>query len=382
MLTQWLTRLESVREATTTEEREAIYRLRYSVYIGELRRNFPDADHERKWLRDNDDEKPLTTLLYTGTLADMTGTLRLRTWEPGQVPPKEKTWWSMARFPGIDALTNSEIGRLIVRPDARGRLILPALLRTTYEHLAGKRNADLVFCCCSPGHVRNYQRLGMSPYGGSLIDSGTGSIQVPLVTVLSDTAHFKRCGSFLAPMVKKFFGPGKRQPLDTAPLRRIIDTKEIPVESDSEKVWEAVEDALDAERSGETFIDACAGAMKKMSKSGFVLNLGEGETLLREGVHEKEVYVILEGAFEVFQDSRRIGLLTKGDLIGEVAFFSPSGQRTASVRALTKGRLLVLRRKFLQELTHADPEAGYQILMNMSRVMAERLERLLKSAQP
>ncbi|TRZ98426.1 MAG: hypothetical protein D4R84_03680 [Rhodocyclaceae bacterium] len=381
MLKEWFTRLESVREAVTREEREAVYRLRYNVYIGELKRKFPDADHGRKWLHDNEDEKPHTTILYTGTLANMTGTLRVRTWGPGQVPPRESKWWSMERFPGIEAMTTAELGRLTVRPDARGRLILPALLRTAYEHCAGARRVDLAFCFCSPGLVRNYQRLGMSPFGGRLVDSGTGSIQIPLVTVLSDAAHFKRCGSFLEPVVKKYFGPGKRTPLDTAPLRKIIDTDEIPVESDPAKVWEAVEEAFDPERSSETFIDACAFAMKKLTRSGFVLNLKEGELLLREGISEKEVFVILDGAFEVFQAKRQICILAKGDLLGEVAFFSPSGQRTASVRALTKGRLLVLRRKFLQELTHADPEMGYQVLMNMSRVMAARLERMLKGGQ-
>ena len=382
MLTQWLTRLETVREATTREEREAVYRLRYGVYVGELQRRFADADHERKWIHDADDEKPSTTILYTGTADDMTGTLRLRTWAPGKLPAKEAKTWSMERFPGIEGLSTAEIGRLIVRPDARGRLILPALLRATYEHLAGTRNTDLVFCYCSPGHVRNYQRLGMAPYGGNLIDSGTGSIQIPLVTVLSDAAHFKRCGSFLAPLVKKYFGPGKRRPLDTDLLRGVIAAEEMPVESDPSRVWEAVESALEEENSGQTFIDACANAMKKASKSGFILNLRKDELLLRQGVREQEVYVILEGAFEVLQGERRIDFLTKGDLIGEIAFFSPSGKRTASVRAVTKGRLLVLRRKFLQELTHRDPEAGYQILFNMSRIMAARLDRLLKMMQP
>ena len=105
----------------------------------------------------------------------------------------------------------------------------------------------------------------------------------------------------------------------------------------------------------------------------------EGEFVLCKGTKEHEVYIILEGAFEVFQDMRRIALRTQGDVIGEIAFFTQSGQRTASVRALTNGRLLVLRRKFLQELTHTDPEAGYQILMNLSRIIAERLSEMMQA---
>lgn len=385
MLAQWLTRLEPVHEAKSQAEREAVYSLRYRAFVGELQRQFSDVDHERKWLYDGDDGKPHSTILYTGTPQDMTGTLRLRTWAPGQVPAREARWWSMDRFPGIEKLTTAEIGRLTVKPDARGKLILPALVRASYEHLAGQRNADLLFCLCSPGHVRHYQKFGMAPFGGSLVNSGSGLIQIPLVTVLSDGPGFKRKGSFLAPLVKKYFGPGKRRPLDTTPFRHLLQPDELPVESDPAKVWETVQESLheeqSEEQSGQTFIEACSATIKKLTKSGFVLNLQEGQLLFREGIRDQEVYIVLEGEFEVFRDTRAITLLTRGDLIGEIAFFSGSGQRSASVRALTKGRLLVLRRKFLQELTHSDPEAGFQILMNMSRVMAHRLEHLLKATE-
>jgi CRP-like cAMP-binding protein len=79
--------------------------------------------------------------------------------------------------------------------------------------------------------------------------------------------------------------------------------------------------------------------------------------------------------FEVFQDARRVALRSTCELIGEIAFFACNAQRTASVRALTDGRLLVLRRKFLQELTRSDPDVGYEVVMTMSRVMAERIPR-------
>ena len=77
---------------------------------------------------------------------------------------------------------------------------------------------------------------------------------------------------------------------------------------------------------------------------------------------------------------RRIALLEKGDLFGEIAFFGASGERTANVRALTDCRLLVLRRKFLEELARSDPEAAYQIVLSVSRIMAERLGTLVRAS--
>ena len=43
------------------------------------------------------------------------------------------------------------------------------------------------------------------------------------------------------------------------------------------------------------------------------------------------------------------------------------------MRAVSKGEVLVLRRSFLKELTREHPDAGFQILTNMGRVMAQRI---------
>ena len=45
MLIQWLMGLEKVLRAETLQEREAIYRFRYRVYVEELKKGFLDVDH-------------------------------------------------------------------------------------------------------------------------------------------------------------------------------------------------------------------------------------------------------------------------------------------------------------------------------------------------
>ena len=88
------------------------------------------------------------------------------------------------------------------------------------------------------------------------------------------------------------------------------------------------------------------------------------------------MYVILDGVFEVISENKRLAILEKGDLFGEIAFFTQTGERCASVRAVTKGEVLILRRNFLKELTRIDPEAGFQILTNIGTVMADRIVSL------
>ena len=376
----WLTRLETVHKAETAAEREAIYRFRYQIYIEELKYNY-EADHERKWLKQAEDEQPWTTLLYTGSPDNISSTVRVQAWKPGEVPSAVFALTSMDRFPGIEALGVSHIGRMMIRRSLRGKLVLPSLLAGGYEFLVGEKGADLAFLDCVPGIVRHYRQLGARPYGGRLIDLGY-SPGIPLVIVLSDHAHLKRSGSIVAPLVKKYFGPGKRPPLDLAPYRHLFESETVPVEFDPEKVWEALQDRLLAsEENIPTFVDALSpGALFHLSESGYLLDVKAGDLITRAGIGQREMFVILEGACEVEGASKRIALLEKGDLFGEIAFFSESGERTATVRALSDCKLLVLRQKFLDELTTNDPEAACQILLNVSRIMAERMGAMVRTA--
>ena len=375
----WLTRLDTVHKAETAAEREAIYRFRYQIYIEELKYNY-EADHERKWLRQPADDEEGTTLLYTGRPDDITSTVRVRAWKPGQVPPAVFAMTSMERFPGIEKLGVSHIGRMMIRRSLRGKLVLPSLLAGGYEFLVGEQGADLAFLDCVPGIVRHYRQLGARPYGGRLIDLGY-SPGIPLVIVLSDYAHLKRSGSIVAPLVKKYFGPGKRPPLDLAPYRHLFESGEVPVEFDPEKVWEALQDRLLAsDETIPTFVDALSpGALFHLSESGYLLDVKGGDLITRAGIGQREMFVILEGACEVEGAGKRIALLEKGDLFGEIAFFSESGERTATVRALSNCKLLVLRQKFMDELVRNDPEAACQILLNVSRIMAERMGGMVRA---
>jgi CRP-like cAMP-binding protein len=311
----------------------------------------------------------------------MTACGRITTWAPGQVPREFFEAASLHLFPGIERLATAHLGRLVIRPSLRGKLVLPSLIAAGYEFMVGERGVDLAFLACMPGLVRYYRRLGARPYGGRLYDLGGNSPGIPLVVVLSDYAHMKRAGSVSAPLVKRYFGAGKRAPLDLAPLEHLFE-EAVPVEFDPEKVWSRLQEQLieGAERPP-TFMEALPpDALKRVAASGYLLDMEAGQVITREGIGQREMFVILDGACEVERAGRRFALLEKGDLFGEVAFFNESGERAATVRALGPCRLLVLRQKFLQELTRSDPEAALQILLNVSRILAERLGGMIQSA--
>jgi hypothetical protein len=374
MLLHWLARRYRVHKADTEEEREAIYRFRYEVYIEELHYEYAAADHARRRLKQEEDEKPYTTLLYVGSPKRIAGAVRVRVWEPGEVPARDFESLSLHLFPGIEKLRVAQIGRLVIRSNLRGRLVMPGLLWNGYELLIGERFVDLAFVDCLPGIARHYLRLGALPYAGRLIDLGYGP-GIPLLLIPSDHARYARLKSPVASLAAKYYGPGKREPLDLTPFRHLIEGDAVPVEFDPGKIWREIESRFltDARTVPPLFSGLKPRSVERLASAGFLMRVRAGDLVIREGVEEREIYVILEGTFEVTRDGQHEETLQAGDVFGEIAFLAEAGRRTASVRARSDGRLLVLRRRFLDELTRADPAAGARVLKNLRRIAAARM---------
>ncbi len=85
------------------------------------------------------------------------------------------------------------------------------------------------------------------------------------------------------------------------------------------------------------------------------------------------MFLILDGVFEARDGERLLRLMETGELFGELAFFIPGHRRTASVSAVTEGRLLALRGRTLHNLVESDPKSAAHVLLQIGRVMAERL---------
>jgi CRP/FNR family transcriptional regulator, cyclic AMP receptor protein len=71
------------------------------------------------------------------------------------------------------------------------------------------------------------------------------------------------------------------------------------------------------------------------------LDVEQGEVVVREGRHDHEFYVVLEGSARVVRDGSSLARLDPGDFFGEGALLS-GRPRNASVIALTDMRVLVV----------------------------------------
>jgi len=365
--------LEPVYIAETEAEREAVFSFRYSVYGAELGRKLGNADHGRQRVHDEEDDQPYTTLLYTDDGAGrLTGTTRIRRWEPGQVPAKDWAAFSMDRFDGLRDMPTAEIGRLMIEPGHRGQLGLVALSCAVYQLYAGDLVADAGFINCAAGLVRHYRLLGFRTYAGNLVPTADG-IEVPLVLIPSDRAYLEQAGSFVAPFADLFYGPGKRAPVDVGRWARLLDADSAPVRFDAAAVWERVSRLRQAADDHPSMLEALSeDTVRKLSDKGFLMSVPAGQLLTEKGLTQREIFVILDGAFEVHDGDRRIALLGPGEVIGEVGFFGTSGRRMASVTAASCGQVLVLRRRFVDELIRSDPACAAEILFGLARVLADR----------
>jgi hypothetical protein len=374
MLTGLLSRLEEVHRAASREEFESIYRFRYTVYVEELGREIGGVDYDKHMVFDEEDEQDYTLHFYTGTDREINGVVRICAWDPGKIPSKYSDKLSLNLFDKITEYSVAEISRLMIRRSRRGMLILPALMRAICITLAKEKKTELAFCYCRPGLVPYYRKLGARNYPGKMIEEAEG-MEVPLVVVLPDLAYLKSVGSPLTPIIKKYIKSFKRKSGDFADIYRMLNKEQMNVETDVTRIWDSLQHVfVDAQRKSFSILDALPQKIiREFAAKGFIMEVNTNTLILREGHAEQEMYIILEGSFEAFSGDQRFEIMGTGDLFGEVAFFRVGGRRTASVRALTKGKLLCLRRHFIDELAQKDPMVAYRLLFELGRLLSDRL---------
>ncbi|HZX93137.1 MAG TPA: cyclic nucleotide-binding domain-containing protein [Myxococcales bacterium] len=350
MLLSLLARFTPLHEAKSAAEREAIYRFRYSIYGKELRREYPGNDPAREMLAQTEDELPESRLWYTGTAKEITATSRARVWE--RPPPEVVEELSLQRVPPMKI---AYLERTMVRPTLRGRLLFASILWHGYERLM-QEGVELCVLTCVPGLARHYVRLGARPYGARLVE-GASSAELPLMIVMNDVAHLERVGSFMYPRMKAL-----ARPYDPAPLLPLFTAPQ-PVTFEPEAV------TAELLRTPSTALAGLSPAsLRRLARGAFILEIEPGELLVRKGTADREMYVVLQGELSV-EGGARIG---PGEPMGEMAFLGTPGLRTATVHASQPSRLLVLRRRFLDELAKTDLHAAYTVARNLARVAADR----------
>ena len=116
--------------------------------------------------------------------------------------------------------------------------------------------------------------------------------------------------------------------------------------------------------------------LKELASSLLPQDLEQGSLMFREGDRGNDCYIVVEGQVEIIKsldtlDERLLGVRESGEAIGEMSLFSDDHLRTASVRAKTPLKLLVMKRDHLENLLRGHPDLAFNLVATLSRRLDE-----------
>jgi hypothetical protein len=358
--------------AETKDERDAVYRLRYDVYVEEMGRYQAVADHERRMLYEDVDEQ--SRIAYAELDGEIVATARITWGGDGPIPQRMVDQYQLAPF--LAELPQAAIAvgeRAMVRPHLRGSDVLLRMMGNGMQ-FANENRIQLVFGDCEPHLLNLYLGLGQRTYAKTNVNSAEAGYLIPIVTVIEDYEYFKQLNSPLLPYLRDF-GADARIP---ACIRRALaegSAVKSRLHESSASYWTAVHSALSELESRR--ISALDGfteeeAARCLEKST-IIDCRAGDRVLKKGGVARNLFVVLDGTLEVRDEDGIHAVLSKGDVFGEMAFLLER-PRTRDVYAAADGtRILSLSEAQLKKLTDTDPAIAAHLLLNISKMLCLRL---------
>ena len=182
----------SIREARTDEEKLAIFRFRYEIYIEEMGKPYPNADHAGKLLTDELDS--IATLLYYEKDGEIHGTLRVN-WGTDNLAfaAFDNPNFELTRFDRFDLKAFSFNSRFIISPKFRNSRVGLDLAKRSYQ-LGLERRVLFNFINCKTNLVKYFERFGFRQYKDVFLDEIIGE-QAPMIFLLEDQEYLRQIRS-------------------------------------------------------------------------------------------------------------------------------------------------------------------------------------------
>ncbi len=362
---------DGIHQAESDEEKEAVYRLRYDVYVQEMGRYATTADHANRRLTEPEDETG--RIYYAAEGGRVVATQRLSWGGDAPFTPRLVEQYQLAPFLAEMAPGRIAVGeRAMVIPELRGSALFRELQQSSRSLISDNR-VELVFGCCEPHLLSLYVGQGCRTFSKKNINGKETGFLIPLVSVVEDVGYLRRIGSPSAATAKDW-GDEARIP-DC--VERLI-TKGGNVISQrltaSGAFWGEVHGAL------EQLEDARVGAFDGLSEEQAQRCLGKsnilacaaGDRLLKKGGVARNMFVVLGGTLEVRDGETLVRILSPGDVFGEMAFLLEQ-PRAADVYAATDARILSLSEGTLRQLITSDPDVAAHLLLNVSKMLCRRI---------
>jgi hypothetical protein len=112
---------------------------------------------------------------------------------------------------------------------------------------------------------------------------------------------------------------------------------------------------------------------------GEIKRFAPGEFIVRQGEEGDEMYLILQGATDVWAsigaDRQHIDTLRRGELFGEMGLVRHH-VRSADVVAQDPVEVLAVNQRFLERIQFRYPRIASKVFLNLTRILSNRLQRM------
>lgn len=355
--------------AESEEDLQAVFRLRYEIYIQEMNLESESIDHESQMLTDPYDDN--ARILYAAVDGEIVGTLRLH-WG-GTAPFAEEFYetYDLDRFESVVSPDQMVVfTRFMVRKQYRGTLLPFQLLGAIAQYSLDKK-VRLSFCDCQPHLLNLYTRLGYRTYTSTYNDALFG-LAVPLVLVVEDLEHFRRLNSPLLGFASKDFNPAV--PDDILALIPQVPAIQ-PVPSEAAAQWAESYGLLSDshERTSTILAGLDEDEIARLMKRSFVIKCELNDLIIRKHSVDRTMFIVLSGLVEVREGDRVVAVLTGGDVVGELAFLAHA-ERLSDVYAASEDvQILSLNEKVILGLIDDEPAIASRLFYNLAKVVGARM---------
>lgn len=357
-----------IRFATTETERQAIFRLRYEIYIEEM--GFPyEADHQARLLTDGAIQQ--ARLLLAELDGEAVGTLRLQWGGDAPFTTENEEVYDLRRFdPLIRRDQMAIMSRFMTRSTLRDTDIPLRLLQAMFQFYC-EQDIQVAFLDCRPHLLNLYLSLGYRTYHRPYNDPIAGLL-IPLVLVVSDLAHLEQVKSPFVPILQ---ATSPRSTLSLASLLGHASPVQIVSAKTDPHEWSHIYSNLLSQNPSKVsiFEGFSEDDIERLLQRSPIIECGKGAHIINKDGPDHTVFIILQGSVEVKVDDEVLAVEGAGSVVGEVAFLMHTPRSADVVAATDDVRVLCLRQKALEELIRSESNLAARLLHNLSRVLAVKL---------
>jgi hypothetical protein len=361
-----------IHQALSDEERRAVYRFRYDVYVEEMGRYRSFADHRNRLLLEPEDDT--ARIFYACEDGQVVGTARFSWGGDAPFSARQVEQYGLQPFLDevpADAIAVGERG-MVARP-LRGSDLFDRM-GESFRRFVSEKRIQLTFGACEPHLLALYLGNGHRTYSKRHINSPESGYLIPIVVVTEDIAYFKQIGAPHADSLMDF-GDDARIPdcverLITGGGGVVSQRLAAP-----DSYWGEIHAALsEVAQSRISPLDGLgeAEAVRCLGRSS-IIQCRSGDRVLKKGGVARNMFVVLDGTLEVRDEDRVIRVLGPGDVIGEMAFLLERPRSMDVYAATDDVRILSLSESTLRKMIASEPQFAALLLLNISKILCMRL---------